>query len=226
VGGGGLKTLFGWFPWTGECSTPPIFSAKKLDIFLMKKKPEFCYANCKYAGTGIGFIPDEPGGNARIAVLAEAPGASETLDSGGEDGYGRPLVGYTGRFWETKVLLPLDLRREDILICNTIRCRPPRNSYPTGELRKQAESACRHWDGKLDEFNPDIFIVTFHPAACLPFRTPQFFPFLVRAHELAKKFMEEGRRPLILMGDKAMNLKAPWLEGGVKRWERHFWEAK
>ena len=192
----------------------------------MRAKPQWCIDNCKYAKVGLGFCPDAGiVARAKYAAIAEGPGAQETLDTRGPDGYGRPLIGPTGQFWEREVLWPLGLRREDFIIGNSLHCRPPRNEYPTGKLRKDAEEACRHWDDKINEFNPDIYIVTFHPAACLSYRSPQFLQFLIKAHQMAKKFAAEGRRPCLLLGQKAMNLKAPWLRGGVKKWNRHFWEV-
>lgn len=60
-----------------------------------------------------------------LAVVGEAPGADEDIQ-------GLPFVGKAGELL-TKMLKSIGIEREQIYICNTIKCRPPGNREPTPE---------------------------------------------------------------------------------------------
>jgi uracil-DNA glycosylase family 4 len=68
-------------------------------------------------------VPGEGPAQARVMVVGEAPGANE-------DATGRPFVGPAGQLL-TKILASVDLRREDVFICNVMKHRPPGNRNPT-----------------------------------------------------------------------------------------------
>jgi DNA polymerase len=54
--------------------------------------------------------------------VGEAPGATE-------DATGRPFVGQAGKLLD-KILAAIQLRREDVFICNVLKHRPPGNRNP------------------------------------------------------------------------------------------------
>ena len=62
---------------------------------------------------------------ARLMFVGEAPGADEDVQS-------RPFVGRAGQLL-TKIIEAIGLRREEVLIGNVNRCRPPGNRPPTFE---------------------------------------------------------------------------------------------
>jgi DNA polymerase len=62
---------------------------------------------------------------ARLMFVGEAPGADEDAQS-------RPFVGRAGQLL-TKIIEAIGLKREDVLIGNVNRCRPPGNRPPTPE---------------------------------------------------------------------------------------------
>ncbi|NLN06363.1 MAG: uracil-DNA glycosylase [Firmicutes bacterium] len=68
---------------------------------------------------------------AKIFFLGEAPGARE-------DETGRPFVGRAGELL-TEILREAGLRREDVYITGSCKCRPPKNRNP---LQKEL-AACR-----------------------------------------------------------------------------------
>jgi DNA polymerase len=53
---------------------------------------------------------------AEVMVIGEGPGETE-------DKLGRPFVGRAGQLLD-KMLLAISLNREDVFICNTVKCRP------------------------------------------------------------------------------------------------------
>ena len=62
---------------------------------------------------------------ARLMFIGEAPGADE-------DAQGKPFVGRAGQLL-TKMIEAMGLKREDVIIGNVNRCRPPGNRQPTLE---------------------------------------------------------------------------------------------
>ncbi len=62
---------------------------------------------------------------ARLVLVGEAPGMHE-------DETGEPFVGAAGGLL-TRMLAKIELAREDVYICNVIKCRPPQNRSPTIE---------------------------------------------------------------------------------------------
>jgi uracil-DNA glycosylase family 4 len=62
---------------------------------------------------------------ARLMFVGEAPGADE-------DAQARPFVGRAGQLL-TRIIEAIGLKREEVLIGNVNRCRPPRNRPPTPE---------------------------------------------------------------------------------------------
>ena len=62
---------------------------------------------------------------ARLMFVGEAPGADEDMQA-------RPFVGRAGQLL-TKIIEAIGLKREEVLIGNVNRCRPPGNRAPTTE---------------------------------------------------------------------------------------------
>ena len=84
---------------------------------------------------------------ARVCFFGEAPGADE-------DRQGRPFVGAAGKLL-TKMIEACSMRREDVYILNTIKCRPPGNRNP-----EPAEVAhCRdYFETQLDIIRPEYIV--------------------------------------------------------------------
>jgi DNA polymerase len=80
---------------------------------------------CPLYSTATNPVPGEGNPNAELMCVGEAPGATE-------DETGRPFVGAAGQLL-TKILEAIDLRREDVFICNVLKHRPPGNRNPRPE---------------------------------------------------------------------------------------------
>ncbi len=59
---------------------------------------------------------------AQLVFVGEAPGHDEDLQ-------GLPFVGMAGQLL-TKIIKSIGLKREDVFICNVLKCRPPGNRNP------------------------------------------------------------------------------------------------
>lgn len=77
---------------------------------------------CKLAPgrTNLVFGAGDP--NAELMFVGEAPGADE-------DAQGLPFVGRAGQLL-TKIIESVGMRRQDVYICNILKCRPPNNRNP------------------------------------------------------------------------------------------------
>jgi uracil-DNA glycosylase family 4 len=85
---------------------------------------------------------------ARLMFVGEAPGADE-------DAQGRPFVGRAGQLL-TKIIEAIGMRREDVLIGNVNRCRPPGNRQPTLE----EAAICRPFlFREIAAVQPDVIVV-------------------------------------------------------------------
>jgi DNA polymerase len=133
------------------------------------------------------FGTGNPG--ATLMIIGEAPGADE-------DAQGEPFVGRAGQLLN-KILEAINFKREDVYICNILKCRPPGNRKPLAEevdlcipyLRKQialvkpklilalgltaAENLLATTEslsrlrGRVFQYEGTPLMVTYHPAALL-----------------------------------------------------------
>ncbi|MHB8147702.1 MAG: uracil-DNA glycosylase [Vulcanimicrobiaceae bacterium] len=98
---------------------------------------------------------------ARLMVVGEGPGETEDL-------LGRPFVGRAGQLLE-RMLAAIDLAREDVYICNTVKCRPtfPSPRGPKNRAPEPAEMAnCRPYlDEQIDIIRPAAILALGAPAA-------------------------------------------------------------
>jgi uracil-DNA glycosylase len=74
------------------------------------------------------IVNTEGNRKARLMFVGEAPGADEDMQA-------RPFVGRAGQLLN-KIIEAIGMKREDILIGNVNRCRPPQNRTPTLEEAK------------------------------------------------------------------------------------------
>jgi len=103
---------------------------------------------CRLASTRTNFVFGEGNPDARLVVIGEAPGADE-------DALGRPFVGRSGQLLD-KILQAVQFRREEVFICNIIKCRPPQNRNPL----QDEIACCMPWLlDQLDLINPSMLLL-------------------------------------------------------------------
>jgi uracil-DNA glycosylase family 4 len=85
---------------------------------------------------------------ARLMFVGEAPGADE-------DAQGKPFVGRAGQLL-TKIIEAIGMKREEVIIGNVNRCRPPGNRQPTLE----EAAICRPFlFREIAAVQPDVIVV-------------------------------------------------------------------
>jgi DNA polymerase len=149
---------------------------------------------CPLGHTRTKFVFGVGNPHATLMLIGEAPGVDEDMQ-------GEPFVGRAGQLLN-KILEAIKFRREEVYICNILKCRPPNNRSPQPEevdlcipyLRKQIEiiqpklilclglvaaenllgtrESLTRLRGQVLSYNGIPVMVTYHPAALL--RNPQW----------------------------------------------------
>ncbi len=92
--------------------------------------------------------------NARLVFVGEAPGFEE-------DRKGVPFVGRAGELL-TKMIEAMGLTREDVFICNVLKCRPPNNRDPAAE---EIAACSPYLLEQLSIIHPEVIVALGSPAS-------------------------------------------------------------
>jgi DNA polymerase len=118
---------------------------------------------CKLAGgrTTIVFGSGDPA--ARLMFIGEGPGEEE-------DRQGKPFVGRAGQLL-TKMLESVGITRDEVYICNIVKCRPPGNRNPEPE---EIAACAPFLAGQLAAIRPGVICAlgTFAAQTLLRTREP------------------------------------------------------
>ena len=102
---------------------------------------------CELSKTRTHAVPGEGNPNADIVFIGEGPGFYE-------DQQARPFVGPAGKFLD-ELLASIGLKRQDVFICNVLKCRPPGNRDPL----PTEMAACKPWlDEQLEAIRPRMIV--------------------------------------------------------------------
>jgi DNA polymerase len=86
--------------------------------------------------------------DAALVFVGEGPGQEEDLQ-------GRPFVGAAGQLLTDIIVKGMQLKREDVYICNIVKCRPPGNRNPEPD---EVEACEPFLIKQLGAINPQIII--------------------------------------------------------------------
>lgn len=116
------------------------------DLLQIRQEIAAC-SKCPLSKTRNKTVPGEGAENSEIMFIGEAPGANEDIE-------GIPFCGAAGKFLD-EMLASIDLKRSDIFIANTIKCRPPENRDPEDEEK----AACRPYlEAQIAAIKPKIIV--------------------------------------------------------------------
>jgi uracil-DNA glycosylase len=117
---------------------------KELTLGDVKKELGDCQ-RCSLGRVRTNIVFGEGNPKAEIVFVGEAPG-------GDEDIQGRPFVGRAGQLL-TRIIAAMGLKRDDVYICNILKCRPPGNRNP----RPEEIAACEPFlIRQLEAINPRV----------------------------------------------------------------------
>lgn len=137
--------------------------------------------------------------------------------------FGYPAQGGAGIALKYWIMQKVGIRFEDCYIDHIIRCCPPRGksgNYPTGEVKKAVEAACRVYD-RIEFYRPDTILFGLNPSSLIKEITP--LPLAVKDFEKLRDFTSQGRRVLMLLGGKATTAFARF-GANTTRWRGHYFK--
>ena len=104
-------------------------------------------------------VPGEGPSDSEIMFIGEGPGFYENEQ-------GRPFVGQAGKFLD-ELLEIAGLKREEVFICNVVKCRPPGNRDP---LPDELSSCATYLDRQIEAIDPCVIVTLgrFSMAKFLP----------------------------------------------------------
>lgn len=103
---------------------PTALTNKKIELLqILATEVSQCKKCEQLAPTRTQTVFGEGNVNTKLVFVGEAPGENE-------DKQGRPFVGKAGKKLDS-VLERFNIQREDVYICNILKCRPPNNRVPT-----------------------------------------------------------------------------------------------
>jgi DNA polymerase len=197
-------------PTTETRSRPE--SERRIELTTLAAKVAGCTRCPSLASTrtqtvfGVGSLTPD------LCFIGEAPGADE-------DAQGEPFVGAAGQLLN-RIIAACGMKRDEVYICNIIKCRPPGNRTPQADeaancsdyLKEQLElvapkficclgsTAAKYLlnttesigklRGRFLDYNGIPVMCTYHPAYLLPHRAP----------EKKKDVWEDMKRLLARMG--------------------------
>lgn len=170
---------------------------------------------CPLGATRTNFVFGSGKPTADIMIVGEAPGADE-------DEQGLPFVGRAGQLL-TKILESIDLPREEVYICNILKCRPPNNRKPLVSETDQCEpylwkqielikprfilalgltaantllknkESMTSLRGRIHDYQGIQTLVTYHPAALL--RNPEWKKHTWEDVKYLRSLYEQSKTP-------------------------------
>ena len=150
-----LNTGEDWGTPIDQSDRPDALEVINSEVRGCEKCPELCDKRTQTV-FGVGSP------TARLVFVGEGPGADE-------DRLGEPFVGAAGKLLN-KILAASQLKREEVYILNTVKCRPPRNRNPT---ESELENCWGFAERQLEVIQPELICCLGSVAAKKMLQTTQ-----------------------------------------------------
>lgn len=169
---------------------------------------------CKLGKTRTNLVFGVGNPDAKIVFVGEGPGRDEDLQ-------GEPFVGRAGQLLTDIITKGMKMLREDVYICNVVKCRPPENRNPEPD---EIDACERFLIRQLEIIRPEIIVALGTFAAQTLLKTelpisklrgrfhdyhgirlmPTFHPsYLLRNPEAKKEVWEDIKMVIAEMGKTA-----------------------
>jgi DNA polymerase len=158
-----------------------------------RRCPELCSTRTQ---TVFGVGPVDP----EVCFLGEAPGYDE-------DRRGEPFVGAAGQLLD-RIIAACGMKRQEVYICNILRCRPPANRQP---LPNEAENCREYLERQLGLVRPKFICALGGTAAKYLLGTT------VGITRLRGQWFEHHGTPVLCTFHPAALLRRP-------EWKKDVWE--
>lgn len=155
---------------------------------------------CKLGATRQNLVFGEGNPEAELVFVGEGPGEEE-------DKQGRPFVGRAGKLLD-EIIKAMKLKREEVYICNVVKCRPPGNRLPDSD---EVAACLPYLLAQLEIIKPK-FIVTLGALA-----THTLLKTKEPMNKLRGRFHRWGESQLIPTYHPAYLLRSP--NEKIKTWQ-------
>lgn len=182
-------------PAAATAPTSNDLDQRRQALWVLAEEVKGCTRCAELASTRTQTVFADGLGGAELCFVGEAPGADE-------DAQGLPFVGAAGQLLN-RIIVACGFKREEVYICNILKCRPPGNRTPLPSeaancrsfLERQlklvqpkfivALGGCAATNllqttlslgklrGRFHDWNGIPVMVTYHPAYLLPHRAPE-----------------------------------------------------
>ena len=156
---------------------------------------------CRLCETRKSIVFGEGNPKARLVFVGEGPGRDEDIQ-------GRPFVGRAGQLL-TKIIRAMKLEREDVYICNVVKCRPPGNRNPQPDEVASCEPFLMK---QIESINPEVIVSLGSVATGLMLKLKNF-----KMGQLRGTFHQYGNSKLMITYHPAALLRNPSFKKPV--WE-------
>ncbi|MGH7885439.1 MAG: uracil-DNA glycosylase [Thermodesulfobacteriota bacterium] len=148
---------------------------------------------CKLHKTRNKIVFGDGNPNARLVFVGEGPGKDE-------DEQGKPFVGRAGQLL-TRIIQAMGLQREDVYICNVVKCRPPGNRNPEPDEVASCEPFLFR---QIRSINPEVIVCLGSVATGLMLKLKNF-----KMNQLRGTFHNYGSSKLMITYHPAALLRNP-----------------
>jgi uracil-DNA glycosylase len=118
---------------------------------------------CKLHRGRTNIVFGEGNPKAVLVFVGEGPGQEE-------DQQGRPFVGAAGQLLTDIIVKGMKVKREDVYICNIVKCRPPDNRNPEPDEVEACEPFLKK---QLAAINPAVIVALGNTAVKTLLKTPE-----------------------------------------------------
>ncbi len=132
---------------TQEGTRQPAVNNESGADWLSLQNTVFSCQACKLAKSRTRTVFGSGNSNADLLLIGEAPGAEE-------DRQGLPFVGKAGHLLDA-MLYAIGLNREQVFICNVLKCRPPNNRDPQPD---EVEACASYLTAQIESIKPRVIL--------------------------------------------------------------------
>ena len=185
----------GLFDSVAMSGVPRVSAGKGTKDERLAELREFALActRCGLHRTRTNVVFADGSSDAKVAFVGEAPGADE-------DATGVPFVGRAGKLLD-KIIAAMKLKREEVYICNVLKCRPPNNRTPNPEEIAMCSPMMHE---QLAVLRPKVMVALGAPAVRTILETR------VGITRLRGHFSEYRGTPVMPTFHPAYLLRRPW----------------
>jgi DNA polymerase len=119
---------------------------RRVRLAQLEKEVQQC-VRCELAKTRSHTVFARGSADAPLVFIGEGPGQEE-------DKEGLPFVGPAGKLLD-RMIAAMGFARDDVYICNVVKCRPPGNRTP---LPSEAGACASYLLGQLDAVSPQVIV--------------------------------------------------------------------